>query len=366
MVFNSRALALLCGITIGGVTTAFLSLVPEVSGLALLIAGALSFSSGYILFRLVADFVFFKEIDNIHDALKSIQDQDLSFLSRQTKSAWNPLRRINREIHNYAERKQQEIDELKRMELFRREFIADISHELKTPIFAAQGFVHTLLDGAVEDKKVRGKFLKKAAKSLDGLNMLVQDLLTISQMEIGEIKMHYENFDIIELIREVFDQLEDKSEKKSITLKFSGDFKDPAYVLADYQRIYQVMTNLITNAIKYTKNKGYVMVTVKEIEEKVEVSVEDNGRGIPSEDLSRIFERFYRVEKSRSKEKGGTGLGLSIVKHIMEAHNTNIEVSSELKKGSKFWFKLEKGSPTQKPVWEEEEDEEEYAKSTEE
>ena len=356
MVFNSRAIALLCGLLIGGITTAFLSLLPEVSKTALVIAGALSFSSGYILVRLITEFLFFREIDHIYEALKSIQDQTLSVISKQNRSFFNPLRRINREIHTYADRKQQEIDELKRLEAFRREFIADISHELKTPIFAAQGFVHTLLDGAVKDKKVRDKFLRKAAKSLDGLDILVQDLLTISQMEIGEIKMHFEDFDMVELVGEVYDQLEGKGEKKSISMSLDTEEQGPIFVKADFQRIYQVLTNLIMNSIKYTRRDGHITTYIRDEGDQVMVMVEDNGRGIPPEDVNRIFERFYRVDKSRSKEKGGTGLGLSIVKHIMEAHGTKVSVSSELAVGSKFWFKLDKGKPVQSISWDEEEE----------
>lgn len=358
MILNSRALALLLAISVGLITVAFLSLLPEISQAALIIAGGLSFSSSYILVRLMAEFLFFKEINNIYNALDKLQDEDLSFIYKQNRSFFNPLRRVNREIQNYAVRKQQEIEELKRMEAFRREFIADVSHELKTPIFAAQGFVHTLLDGAVEDKKVRSKFLKKAAKSLDGLDILVQDLLTLSQMETGEIKMHLEYFDIIELCREVYDQLEGKADKKKITLEFALDHKDPVYVNADYQRIYQVIINLVSNSIKYTKKGGKVMIKILEEEEKVLVEVSDNGRGIPNEDIKRIFERFYRVDKSRSKEKGGTGLGLAIVKHIIEGHGSKVEVESERKVGSRFWFRLEKGQPVEKMTWQDDEEDE--------
>lgn len=353
MVLNSRALAFLLAASVGLITVAFLLLVPEISTAALFIAGALSFSSSYILVRMMAEFLFFKEINNIYEALDRLRDKDLSFISRQQKSYFNPLRRVNREIFNYAERKQQEIEELKRMENFRREFIADISHELKTPIFAAQGFVHTLLDGAVEDKKVRSKFLKKAAKSLDGLDILVQDLLTLSQMETGEIKMHYDYFDVVEMSKEVFDQLEGKADKKKISLSFHKDYTEPIYVNADYQRIYQVIINLVSNGIKYTKKKGSVTMRLEETPEgKVLIEVSDNGRGIPEEDINRIFERFYRVEKSRSKEKGGTGLGLAIVKHILEGHDTRINVESKIKEGSKFWFTLEKGEkPAEGSRW---------------
>lgn len=345
MLINSRALALLLAILISFITTAFLSLADEVLSTALVICFLLSFSSSYILIRITLEFLFFRQIKEINDALQNIKSQDLSFLTKGTglASSLNPLRRINREIFNYAERKQEEITELKRTEAFRREFIADVSHELKTPIFAAQGFVHTLLDGAVKDKTVRNKFLRKAAKSLDGLDILVQDILTISQLETGEIKMHHEYFDIRELCVEVFDQLEGKAEKGKITLKIDHPEDQPMFVMADYRRIYQVLVNLVFNGIKYTKAGGQVSIKFEEVDDQIKTSVIDNGRGIPEEDIDRIFERFYRVDKSRSKEKGGTGLGLSIVKHILEGHDTSIEVESEIKKGSVFSFKLKKG-----------------------
>ncbi len=356
MTLNSRGLALLLAISVAIITTAFLSLLPDISEVALLITFILSFSSSYILVRLMAEFLFFKEIKNIYDALENLQDISISQIKNTPKVYFNPLKKINKSINVYAAKKEKEIEELKRMETFRREFIADVSHELKTPIFSAQGFVHTLLDGAVEDKKVRNKFLKKAAKSLDGLDILVQELLTISQMETGEIKMHLENFDIVEMCEEVIDQLEDKALKKDIKLEFDKEYTEPIYVEADYQRIYQVLSNLITNGIKYTKKDGTVSVSIKSVN-KVTVTITDNGRGIPEEHLNRIFERFYRVEKSRSKEKGGTGLGLAIVKHIMEAHGSSINVESKEKQGSKFWFDLKKGVVAEKIDWGIDEDE---------
>jgi two-component system phosphate regulon sensor histidine kinase PhoR len=358
MIFNSQGLAIIFGAIVATITTAFLSLLPDISQTAMVVTFALSFSSSYILFRIIAEFLFFREINKIYDALNKIQNTDLSKTEYSSGSFINPLKIINRDISEYAIDKQREIEELKRMETFRREFIADVSHELKTPIFSAQGFVHTLLDGAVEDKKVRGKFLKKAAKSLDGLDLLVQDLLTISQMEIGEIKMHFEHFDIIGLAFEVFDQLESKAEKKELNIEINHQNEGEVFVNADYQRIYQVMINLISNAIKYTRKGGSIQVDLEDLKDVnlVRVMVTDTGRGIPPEDLGRIFERFYRVEKSRSKEKGGTGLGLSIVKHIMEGHNSKIEVTSEVGVGSKFWFNLEKGLPASMVQWDDDED----------
>lgn len=342
MILNSRALALLLALSISVITSAFLSLLPSISATALIVSFALSFSSSYILVRLVLEFIFFKEITSIYEALDKIRSEELSPILSRSRNAVNPLRLINKGIESYAKTKQSEIEELKRMEEFRREFIADVSHELKTPIFAAQGFVHTLLDGAVEDKKVRTKFLKKAAKSLDGLDMLVQDLLTISQMETGDIKMHPEDFNIEEMVREVMDQVDGKAEKRNVEVRLEG-LKEPAYVFADYQRIYQVLSNLITNGIKYSEKGSLVKIFFERSDDDVTIFVKDNGLGIPEEDIGRIFERFYRVDKSRSKAKGGTGLGLSIVKHILEGHQSKIEVESEEGVGSKFWFKLRLG-----------------------
>ena len=355
---NSRGIALLLGVAISGITTAFIAMVPSVNNTAIFIAFALSFSTSYIFSRIALEFLFFRQIDSIFEALKKINSKELSDIAKSGgKSTFNPLKHINKEIYSYAVNKQEEIQQLKDMEAFRREFMADVSHELKTPIFAAQGFVHTLLDGAVEDKKVRTKFLKKAAKSLDGLDLLVHDLLTISQMETGEIKMHFEYFDMMEVCKEVYEQLEEKAEKKDIKLYFENP-DEKAFVYADYQRIYQVMTNLISNAVKYTKRGGKVEISFEERDKKVYTYVKDTGRGIPPEDLSRIFERFYRVDKSRSKEKGGTGLGLSIVKHIIEGHDSTIQVESEFGKGSVFSFALKKGKPVAHRFFSEQDDDE--------
>ncbi len=352
MLFHARGVALLLGASIAIVTTAFLSLVKGVTNTALLVAFFLSFSSAYILIYATLEFLVFREVNKIYAALNKLKKRDLSFVDKNHHRAINPIKRINQEIFDYARDKQREINDLKKMEEFRREFVANISHELKTPIFAAQGFVHTLLDGAIENKKVRYKFLKKAGKSLDGLDMLVQDLLVLSQMETGSIKMHYEHFDMRNVIHDVFEQFENDAEKKEIDLILQVDKQDHTFVYADQHRIYQVMVNLISNAIKYTKKdkevphpkKGKVVVFFESDEENVTIFVKDQGRGIPPEDIDRIFERFYRVEKSRSKNKGGTGLGLAIVKHIIEAHHSKVKVSSKVGEGSLFSFKLPRGN----------------------
>jgi len=347
MVFNSRAAALLLAACISIITTLFLLLVTS-NPLALIVVPFISFSSAYILIFLVLESLIFKEINNIYSALEKIRQKDFSFIQEDDGKHSNPLKQINQEIFAIAALKQREIDELKKLAAYRREFIADISHELKTPIFAAQGFIHTLLDGAIEDKSVRLKFLKKAAKSLDGLDILVQDLLALSQIESGAIKLHFEEINLQEMVNEVIEQFEEKASKKNISVGFEQSTYDYT-IMADAKLIHQVFVNLISNAVKYTKNEGTVTIHFEDAESEVTVLVKDTGMGIPEEDVKRVFERFYRVDKSRSKlkDKGGTGLGLAIVKHIIEAHNSKVIVTSKVGQGSVFSFKLPKASDQQ-------------------
>jgi two-component system, OmpR family, phosphate regulon sensor histidine kinase PhoR len=342
MVYSARILSLLIGISIAVVTALFLSLVEGVNKSALLVAAVISFSASYIFVFVILEFLVFREINKIYKMVEKLKKKELSGIIKEKSGPLNPLQKINNEIFSFAILKQKEIDELKKLEAFRKEFIADVSHELKTPIFAAQGFVHTLLDGAVNDKNVRTKFLKKAARSLDGLDELVQDLLTLSHLETGDIKMHFEQMDIRKLCEEVIDQFEEKAERKKIKLKVLADHHTKVVVYADWKRISQVMTNLVSNAIKYSFDEGEVTVTFDIGKKNVTVFVSDSGEGIPEGHLVRIFERFYRVDKSRSREKGGTGLGLAIVKHILEGHGSKAEVQSTVGKGSIFSFKLQR------------------------
>ena len=339
MVYSARMMALLLAVFIALVTVLFLSLVQTVDRYGLIVAGVISFSGSYLLIYVVLEFLVFREINKIYKMLEKLRKKELSGIKREKSGALNPLKNINEEIYSFALLKQKEIDELKKLEAFRKEFIADVSHELKTPIFAAQGFVHTLLDGAVNDKHVRSRFLKKAARSLDGLDVLVQDLLTLSQIETGDIKMKFEPIDLFKLCSEVIDQFEEKGAKKNIKLKLTNpDHK--LIVYADWQRITQVVTNLVSNAINYTTEGGEVIVTFDISKKNITTQISDTGEGIPQQHLARIFERFYRVDKSRSREKGGTGLGLAIVKHILEGHGSRAEVESHVGKGSSFSFKL--------------------------
>ncbi|NVK49866.1 MAG: ATP-binding protein [Cyclobacteriaceae bacterium] len=344
MLTTSRGISFVLALAISVLVAAFLSLVDDAEAIVILVAAGVAFSSSYLLISITLEFMVFREIGNIYQLLEKIQKKDLSEIQeKKTKSSISPLRRINAVINSYALARQKEIEALQKNAEFRREFIADISHELKTPIFATQGYIHTLLDGAIDDKHVRMKFLKRAAKSLDSLDNLVQDLLTLNQMESGVIKFVFEDFDLKEVIEEVIEELEHKASKRNVKINFKFDPEKTYITHADRQKIYRVCQNLIFNAVKYNHDAGEVKILLKTQKNHIQVDIKDDGQGIPPEDLKRIFERFYRVEKSRNKKEGGTGLGLAIVKHILEGHKSKISVSSTVGKGSIFSFSLPLG-----------------------
>jgi two-component system phosphate regulon sensor histidine kinase PhoR len=337
-----RYLSVVLSFFISGVTTAFISFLPS-SDLTILVISFIScFIFGSILIYFALDYLVFQEVNQLYDRIKQIKKKDFTVTPRkQLVEKTNPIELLKKELNTYVASKEGEVQDLKKVSKYRQEFLADVSHELKTPIFAAQGFVHTLLDNPDEDIEIRVKFLEKAAKSLDGLDNLVQDLLTVSQIETGAIKIDKKQINLRPLIEELFEQLEAKAKKRNAKLKLIAPL-GVINVKADEQRISQVILNLVVNAIKYGKDKGLVQIIITEKKKVYTISVVDNGPGIPEEHLHRIFERFYRVDKSRSKNSGGTGLGLSIVKHIVQAHNSKISVQSEINKGTRFEFKLEK------------------------
>ena len=237
----------------------------------------------------------------------------------------------------------EEINILKDQENYRREFLGNVSHELKTPLFTIQGYILTLIEGAMKDKKVRGKYLKRSAKGVDRLISIVKDLDLITQFESGIKTVDKSNFNIYELIYNVYDLMEFESEKNNTKLLIKDEHNSPVIVNADKERILQVLTNLIVNSIKYGKENGYTEVAVEEYnKDRIIVRVADNGEGIEDEHLPRLFERFYRIDKNRSRKKGGSGLGLSIVKHIIEAHQEQIFVESKVGQGTEFSFTLKK------------------------
>ncbi|MFC3417203.1 sensor histidine kinase [Algoriphagus hitonicola] len=341
MLVSSRGISLILALAISALVGAFLSLMDDSTAVLIFVASGLAFSASYLLINITLEFLVFREIANIYSLLEKIQKKELSQIPEKSgKSSISPLRRINAVINSYALARQKEIDALQKNAEFRREFIADISHELKTPIFATQGYIHTLLDGAIDDKQVRMKFLKRAAKSLDSLDNLVQDLLTLNQMESGVIKFVFKDFDLKEVIEEVIEELEHKASKRHVHIDFKYEPDKNYLTHADRQKIYRVCQNLIFNAVKYNHDEGEVKISLKAHKNHIQVDIKDDGQGIPPEDLKRIFERFYRVEKSRNKKEGGTGLGLAIVKHILEGHKSKISVSSTVGKGSIFSFSL--------------------------
>ena len=237
----------------------------------------------------------------------------------------------------------EEINILKDQENYRREFLGNVSHELKTPLFTIQGYILTLIEGALKDKKVRGKYLRRSAKGVDRLISIVKDLDLITQFESGIKTVDKTDFNIYELIENVYDLMEFESEKNNTKLLINNKNITQVIVNADKERILQVLTNLIVNSIKYGKENGFTEVKVEEYDkDRIIVRIKDNGEGIEDEHLPRLFERFYRIDKNRSRKKGGSGLGLSIVKHIIEAHQEQIFVKSKIGQGTEFSFTLKK------------------------
>jgi two-component system phosphate regulon sensor histidine kinase PhoR len=246
-------------------------------------------------------------------------------------------------INEFSRDKKLEIETLKIREEFRKEFIGNVAHELKTPIFTIQGYIENLIDGAITDEDVRDKFLNRAKISVERLIYIIKDLDMITKFESGTLNLELDSFDINELVQDVYEQLEIQAQKKEIKLIFNKNYPESIYVNGDKDKIEQVVTNLVINSIKYGTDKGTTEVSFESLtNDKLIVRITDNGDGILKEHLSRLFERFYRVDQSGSRKEGGSGLGLSIVKHIIDAHNENIYIESELGIGSEFSFTLSK------------------------
>ncbi|MDB4094260.1 ATP-binding protein [Flavobacteriaceae bacterium] len=281
----------------------------------------------------------------VFNSIKSIY-RDLTLLesaSFNQSPITTDMASLSKEIDSYAKNKKLELEALKIREEYRKEFIGNVSHELKTPLFTVQGYISTLIEGAADDPKIRDKYLKRADKGVDRLIYIVKDLDMITKLEVGDANLIVETFNILETITNVFDLLEIKAEKKNISLLLDKDYPAPVMVHADRDRIQQVLSNLVVNSIKYGHQNGTTEVSVEVLNsEKMIVRVTDNGEGVEAKHLTRLFERFYRVDKSGSREEGGSGLGLSIVKHIIEAHDEKIYVESKFGIGSEFSFTLQK------------------------
>ncbi len=282
--------------------------------------------------------------DKIKPVYKTIKDLPLSGkkLAEKSSDSTNLLSNVKFEVEEWAKTQMKEIERLKELERYRKEFVGNVSHELKTPIFNIQGYILTLLEGGLDDPKINKLYLKRTEKSIDRMISIVEDLESITKLESGELKLNMVKFDIVQSVRDVFEMEQWQANERKISLEILNPPSRPEYVKADRNRILEVLTNLIVNGIKYGKKKGYVQVSFHDLDDTIMVEVTDNGIGIEKKNLPRIFERFYRVDKSRSREQGGTGLGLSIVKHIIEAHNQSINVRSVLDQGTTFNFTLEK------------------------
>ena len=251
---------------------------------------------------------------------------------------------IGEELTAWADTNDKEIARLKESERFRKQYLGNVAHELKTPIFNIQGYISTLLDGGLEDELINRKFLERAEKSIDRLINIVNDLDTISKLESSMNRLQMEQFDIVALAREIAEQAEMEADRKHIRIrvKGAGNLPSPFWVLADKHYVGQVLVNLIINSIHYGREGGTTNVRFRDMLDRILIEVEDNGQGIGKEDIPRIFERFYRTDKGRSREQGGTGLGLAIVKHIVEAHGEHVAVRSEPGVGTTFSFTLKK------------------------
>ena len=281
----------------------------------------------------------------IYRRVKKIYD-DVSLLestSFRSQAVTTDMETLTNQVKKFATDKKLEIETLKIREEYRREFLGNVSHELKTPLFTVQGYLSTLIDGAIEDKNVRKKYLERAEKGVERLVYIVEDLDLISKLELGDVNLELKKFNIVALVQSVFDLLEMTADKKNIILMFDRKYNKAIHVFADQKKIQQVISNLVMNSIKYGKKNGTTEVTIEDlVDEKIIVRIRDNGEGIEKQFIPRLFERFFRVDKSGARSEGGSGLGLSIVKHIIEAHGEKIYVESVYGESSEFSFTLEK------------------------
>jgi len=283
-----------------------------------------------------------KKLKDIYFTIHHFNVQEKVEAIKEVKLSDDFLEKTKYEVEVWAQERRDENERLKKLEVYRKEYLGNVSHELKTPIFNIQGYVLTLLDGGLEDPNINRNYLQRAEKSVERMISIVEDLEAITQLESGELQLEPEKFDIGILAKEVFEAQEVRAESKGIKLNSIYIDNKPLLVLADKFRIRQVLTNLIVNSIKYGKEGGETIVKCNDIGDSLLIEVVDNGIGIPKQDSERVFERFYRVDKGRSRSQGGTGLGLAIVKHIIEAHGQNIQVISTPGAGSVFSFTLKK------------------------
>jgi len=303
-----------------------------------LIISILIFIISFIIIQYRIQSFLFKRFKELYQDLDMLDSTQINKSSISTD-----MDSLMENIEEFAKDKKIEIEALKLKEQYRKEFIGNVAHELKTPIFTIQGYISNLLDGAMDDKELLNKYLKRTDNSVERLSYIIKDLDLITQLESSTMNLNISSFNMIDLIFNIFDHLEIKSSKRNIKLVFDKKYNNEILVSADKERIGQVLTNLLVNSINYGRDKGTTEVSINDLtKEKLIVRVTDNGEGISKKHLPRLFERFYRVDISRSRKHGGSGLGLAIVKHIIDAHNENIYINSKPGVGSEFSFTLHK------------------------
>ncbi|WP_129716928.1 cell wall metabolism sensor histidine kinase WalK [Pedobacter sp. SYP-B3415] len=309
-----------------------------------LMSFGISFATSFLVFYYLLEKYIYSKIKLIYKMIHNLKlGKDLKEALGEYVSS-DPINDVEQEVKEWAGAKKREIDLLKKQEQFRKEFLSNVSHEFKTPLFAIQGYVETLQDCIDDDPEMARQFLKKAENNVERLSYLINDLDEISKLETGEIAINFQKFDFVPLAREVIESLEDRAAGKNITLAFKEKYTFPTPVSADREKIRQVMINLLVNSIKYGRENGSTAVKIFELHDQFLIEVTDDGIGIEEKHLPRLFERFYRADNHRSRNEGGTGLGLAIVKHILEAHQQTISVRSTPMIGTTFAFTLQKGS----------------------
>lgn len=307
----------------------------------ILLAFFITFIVSFFMIYVVYNNIIFDKIDKLYFLVKQQQPKEIPNTEFELEEV-DSITRLEEEIEKLAIERHKEAEQKKHLDSYRKEYLGNVSHELKTPIFNIQGYISTLIDGGINDPDINIDYLKRADRSVDRMIHIIDDLETISQLEIGTLELDLEEYDIAQQIKDVLEGLEFSAGRKEIKLLLAKKYDKPILVKADKFRIRQVLVNLITNSIKYGKEKGKTTISINLFDEQVIVEIKDNGIGIDSKHLPRLFERFYRVDKGRSREQGGTGLGLAIVKHIIEAHGETIDVSSALNEGTTFTFTLKR------------------------
>jgi len=305
------------------------------------ILGVLFCAIYFFVYYVLSNFIY----EKINPIYKIIYNYNLGRRDfRKAMETKDEISTVKDNVSLWALGKSKEIDQLKQLEKYRREFLGNVSHELKTPIFNIQGYILTLLDGGLEDPSINRQYLERTEKSVNRLISIVEDLESITGLEVGELKLSMENFNIVTLAEDVYEMQEMLAHRYGVSLKFEKGHVKNIQVHADRKRIVEAINNLVINAIKYSRPGGSIKVSFGDIGDQVLIEIADSGIGISQKDLPRIFERFYRVDKSRSRDQGGTGLGLAIVKHIIEAHQQTINVQSKVGEGSTFILTLQKAT----------------------